>query len=85
MKKISFTLQDAPDYVIWFDVDFHPTAEGEYSVKDEHALAILIYNLFPELKKSHRRIKNLKVIDEDGNEYETEDFDIFGSFRKKEK
>ena len=83
MKKISFTLQDSPDCNMGIDVDFHPVRKDEYTVREEQALAILIYNRFPQLKECHRRIKKLTVTDENGETYETNDFDIYGSLTKK--
>ena len=83
MKRIIFTLQDAPDFAMRLDVDFQPTTIGDYTVREEQALANLIYSHFPELKKCKRRIKKLTVVDEDGTTYETDDFDIYGSLTKK--
>ena len=76
MKKISFTLQDAPDFWQCFEADFHPAKEGDYSVADEQAIAKLIYEEFPNLKKCHRRVKNLRIVDENGQCDESIDFDI---------
>ena len=84
MKKVSFTLQDAPDNTMGLEVDFHPIVEGECTVREEQALALIIYDKFPRLKECHRRIKKLTVIDEDGNIYETDDFDVYGSLTKKQ-
>lgn len=85
MKKVIFTLHDSSDLAAVLDVDLHSSPKDEYTVKEEQALALIINNLFPELKKCHRRIKKLMVVDEDGNTYETQDFDIYGSLALKEK
>ena len=85
MSRIIFTLQDAPDFTAMFDTDLQPNTEGEYSVSEENALALLIYELFPQLKASHRRIKKLTIIDESGNIYETDDFDMYNGLKKKDK
>ena len=82
MKKVLFTLQDAPDYALELDVDIQPNKDGEYSVSEEIALALLIYDRFPKLKECNRRIKKLIVIDEEGSSYESNDFDIIGSLTK---
>jgi hypothetical protein len=83
MVKISFSLQDSPDDFICTDINYK-IEKNEMSVAHEQALAILINEKFPNLKKSKRRIKNLIVIDENGDLYETKDFDIYGSLKKKE-
>ena len=84
MKKIVFTLQDAPDFATAFQADIKPNEEGEYTVSEENALALLIYELFPNLKESRRRIKAIQITDELGETYETNDFDIYNSLKKKE-
>lgn len=81
MKKVLFTLQDAPDFTQGLDVDIQPNENGEYTVSEEMALALLIYDRFPNLKKCNRRIKKLVVIDEVGNKYATDDFDIPGGLK----
>lgn len=82
MKIIKFTLQDASDFVLEADGDIQSSVNGEYTVANETALALLIYNRFPELRECHRRIKQLIVVDETGEKYETEDFSVPGSLRK---
>lgn len=82
MIKIVFTMQDAPDFSIGMDAELNAESGKEYSVKEEQALALLIYSRFPKLKECHRRIKKLTVVDEIGNTYETDDFDIYGSLIK---
>ena len=82
MKRITFTLQGTPDYIMELDCDFRPNIDDEYTVKEEDALALIIYNRFPELKKSHRRIKKLTIVDEEGKTYVTEDFDFPGNIKK---
>ena len=82
MKKIAFTLQDAPDFVMETYANIQPNTNGEYTVAEENALAILIYEHFPQLKKCHRRIKQLIVVDEAGQKYETENFAVPGSLQK---
>lgn len=84
MKKILFTLQDAPDHFMGLDVDIKPNENGEYTVREETALALLINKKFPQLYKSHRRMKQLIIIDEDKNIFKSEDFDIPGSIIKTE-
>lgn len=79
MKKISFTLHDAPDFWQSFEADFHPAKEGVYSVADEHAITMLINDIFPNLKECHRRVKNLRIIDENGKCYESTNFDLPGN------
>lgn len=81
MKKLYFSLHDSPDSTQVMEIDFHPCGK-EYSVSDEQALAIIINQRFPEIKNCNRRIKKLVIIDEDGKEYVTEDFDIYGSLTK---
>mgnify|MGYP007104086517 CR=1 FL=1 len=83
MKKISFTLQDAPDFWTSFDADLPLGENGDCTVSEETALAILLNNKFPQLRKCHRRIKNLVVVDETGKTYATDDFDIPESLTKK--
>lgn len=85
MKKITFTLQDTPDFMTKLYIDFHPTKEGEYTVREEQALALLIYSRFPQLRECHRRIKKLTIVDEIGETYETDDFDVYGNTTKKGK
>ena len=82
MKKFSFTLQDSPDFWMGFEADLPLEKDGEYSVSEENAIAILINNRFPKLKQCHRRIKNLIVVDDNGDIYSTNDFDIYGSLTK---
>lgn len=83
MKKITFTLQDSPDCIMGLDADFHPVTKDEYTVREEQALALLIYNRFPQLKECNRRIRKLTVTDENGETYETKDFDMYGSLTKR--
>ncbi len=85
MKKIYFTLQDAPDFIKSLDADLQVNSNGDYTIGEETAFAYLINRRFPELQKTNRRIKNLIVIDEEGNKYSTEDFDILGSTTKRDK
>lgn len=85
MKKFSFTLQDAPDFWTSFIADLPLETNGDYTVKQETAIAILLNSKFPQLQKCHRRIKNLVVVDEKGDIYTTDDFDIYGSLKKQEK
>lgn len=81
MKKIIFTLQDNPDDGWSLDADIQPNEDGDYTVREEQALAFIIYNRFPQLKKSKRRIKKLIVIDENEENYCSDDFDIYGSIK----
>ncbi len=85
MKKISFTLQDAPDFWTSFDADLPLGENGDCTVSEETALAILLNNKFPQLRKCHRRIKNLVLVDEEGETYVTDGFDISGSLTKNNK
>lgn len=82
MKRIHFTLQDAPDHIMGVDLEFTPDVGGEYNIREENLLALLIYKHFPQLMKCNRRIKQLVVIDENGDEYKTDDFDIYGNINK---
>lgn len=83
MKKFTFTLQDAPDSIMEFEGDLEfDNEKSEYTVKEETAIALLINHFFPQLRQCNRRIKNLVVIDDDGNVYTTHDFDIYGSLKK---
>ena len=83
MKKISFTLQDAPDFWTTLVADLPLGDNDDYIVKEETAIAILLKYKFPQLRNHHRRIKNLIVVDEKGNTYFTDDFDNYGSLTKK--
>ena len=85
MKKVTFNLKDAPNLFLEMEIDFQPVEVGNYTVREEQLLALLIYNHFPALKECHRRIKSISVKDEDGNVYENNDFDIYGFTTKKEK
>ncbi len=82
MAKVVFNLHDSPDsfWNIDMDIDF---INDDCSVKEEQILALLINERFPKLKECHRRIKKLMVVDDNGNFYESEDFDIYGSLIKK--
>ena len=82
LKKISFTLQDAPDFGTLIYADLPLGENGDCTVSEETALAILLNNKFPQLRKSHRRIKKLVVVDEEDETYSTDDFDIPGSLTK---
>lgn len=83
MVKVFFSLQDAPDFYTSANMQY-AIGGGEISVSHEQALAILINEMFPNLRSCNRRIKHLIVIDENGKEYETKDFDIYGSLKKKD-
>ena len=80
MKKISFTLQDAPDSWSHFEADLDVDLE-KHLPQGEIALSYLIFQKYPQLKMCNRRIKNLQVKFEDGSIYKTEDFDIPGSIK----
>ncbi len=85
MKIINFTLQDAPDFSMGLETDLNLPENGECTVNEETAIALIIYNRFPELRKHNRRIKHLVVVDEEGNIYTTTDFDTLGSLTKERK
>jgi len=85
LKTISFTLQDAPDFWTSLYADLPLGENGDCTVSAETALAILLNNKFPQLRKCHRRIKNIVVIDEKDEIYSTDDFDIQGSLMKNNK
>lgn len=78
MKKISFTLQDSPNHWMGLDAEIKFKENGECSVSEETAIAILINKRFPQLQKCNRRIKKLIVIDENNEKYSTDDFDLYG-------
>lgn len=67
------------------DADVHFNEDGECTVKEETAIAILINKRFPQLHESNRRIKKLIIVDENNEKYSTNDFDLYGSVQKKEK
>lgn len=83
MVKVTFSLQDAPDFYTYTNIPYE-IGKGEVSVENEQALAILINDRFPNLRACNRRIKHLIVIDDKGDLYETKDFDIYGSLKRKE-
>ena len=81
MTKFSFSLQDAPDFWTTFECDCEfGNIGGNPAV--ENAIACLIKDRNPKLYECHRRIKKLIVEDENGNVYQTDDFDIPGSLIK---
>ena len=84
MKKIYFTLQDAPDCWMGLEADIQVGNDGDCTINEETAIAILINKRFPQLHKCNRRIKKLIVIDENDEKYSTEDFDLYGSLTKQE-
>lgn len=84
MKRICFTLQDAPDQIMWCDIEFDPINDGEYNIRDVDNLAILIYEKYPQLKKCNRRIKALKVVDEEGSIYKIDDIELSSYLLKQE-
>lgn len=84
MKKVYFTLHDAPDFTTKLEFDVNLTnEEGELRSDAELAMALLINKHCPNLKDCHRRIKKLIVIDEEGQKYESDDFDVYGSLQEK--
>lgn len=85
MKKISFTLQDSSDSWNLLEADLQFENDGEYTVKEETAIALLINKRFPQLLKCNRRIKKLIVVDENNEKYSTNDFDLYGSIHKHDK
>ena len=85
MKRIIFNLQNNPNEEWSLDADIQLNEDGDYTVREEQAFALIIYNLFPQLKKSKSRIKRLIVIDENDEKYCPDDFDIYGSLKRIEK
>lgn len=83
MARVVFDLQDNPDSFWHLDTDIN-FIDGECTVREEQALALLINERFPKLKECHRRIKKIMVVDDNGNYYESDDFDMYGSLIKKE-
>lgn len=85
MAKVVFNLHDSPDSFWKMDMDIDFINGDECSIREEQILALLINERFPELKGCHRRIKKLMVVDDNGNFYESDDFDIYGSLIKEER